>query len=306
MSSERQPRIRASTLERERREPVADPVGLVTDEVKERFAADGVVHLANALHPEWLLLLELGLQRVMASAGQQKHLFFEGSEGEFIETLRNFDAIPEIERLVYDSPVAELIGAMIDSQNLWYYSDEFFVKQGGNCNRTPWHQDLPYWPMAGDQIASAWISLDPLPASECLEYVRGSHRGPMFDGFDPSRVLEDPTLPHYGQDLPPLPDIEADRDAFDIVSWDIAPGDVILAHPGVLHGGGPTGPAGRRRAITIRMYGDDITYAERPPTRPTVPLTPGLSLSLEPGDPLRSPWYPRIRPIPDEVRARWQ
>jgi ectoine hydroxylase-related dioxygenase (phytanoyl-CoA dioxygenase family) len=184
------------------------------------------------------------------------------------------------------------------------YSDEFFVKEGGNCGRTPWHQDTPYWPVAGNQIASMWISLDPLPKHECLEYVAGSHRGPMFDGFSPSKVSEDPTLPHYGQDLPPLPDIEADRDAFNIVSWDIEPGDVIIAHPSVLHGGGQTGPSSRRRALTVRCYGDDIVYAQRPPTRPTVPLTPGLSLTLKPGDPLRSPWYPRLRPVPPEQQAR--
>ena len=87
-------------------------------------------------------------------------------------------------------------------------------------------------------------------------------------------------------------------------AWDIEPGDVIVAHPSVLHGGGPTGPAGRRRALTVRCYGDDIVYAERPPTRPTVPLTPGLSLSLAPGDPLRSPWYPRLRPVPEHQRAQ--
>ena len=37
------------------------------------------------------------------------------------------------------------------------------------------------------------------------------------------------------------PDIEANRGAYDIRSWEISPGDVIFAHPGVLHGGGPTG-----------------------------------------------------------------
>lgn len=279
-----------------------DPVAMITDEVRATYERDGVIMLPGALHPEWLLLIELGLERVLANAGQKQHRFFEDSPGEFVETIRNTEVTPELQRLVYDSPVADVIGALIGSDDIWLYSDEFFVKEGGNCERTPWHQDTPYWPVAGDQIASMWISLDPLPAEECLEYVRGSHRGPMFDGFSPARVTEDPTLPHYGQDLPRLPDVEADRDAFDIVSWDISPGDVIVAHPSVLHGGGPTGPASRRRALTVRCYGADIVYAERPPTRPTVPLTPGLSLTHEPGDPLRSPWYPRLRPVPAHQR----
>jgi ectoine hydroxylase-related dioxygenase (phytanoyl-CoA dioxygenase family) len=283
--------------------PPDDPTTLITPELIEQYRRDGVICVRNALHPEWLMLLEMGLERIMADPGQQKHLFYQGEAGEFVETIRNFDVAPEIRRLIYDSPIADMIGKLIGSENIWLYSDEFFVKEGGTCERTPWHQDLPYWPLAGDQIASMWISLDPLPREDCLEYVAGSHRGPMFDGFDPQRVTEDPTLPHYGEGLPPLPDIEADRASFNIVAWDISPGDVILAHPGVLHGGGATGVSGRRRAITVRCYGDDVVYATRPPTRPTVPLTPGLGLKLKPGDPLRHPYYPRLRPLPEHQRV---
>ena len=147
--------------------------------------------------------------------------------------------------------------------------------------------------------------LDYLSKEECLEYVAGSHRGTIYDGFNPSKVKEDPTLPHYGQEYPALPDIEKNRELYDIRAWEITPGDIIFAHPSVLHGGGPTGPTSQRRAITIRIYGDDICYASRPKSKPTVPLTPGLSLSLKPGEPLRSPWYPRIRPIPRHLQDEW-
>lgn len=281
---------------------VDEAVALITPEVREAYARDGVVVLRQAMHPEWLMLIDLGLQRVMGDAGQKKHLFFDGTEQQFIELVRNTEVCPELQRFMYDSPLADIMAALLDSPDMWLYSDEFFVKGPGG-GRTPWHQDLPYWPMEGSKIASAWISLDPLPAEECLEYVSGSHHGVRYDGFNPRRVAEDPTLPYFGAEYPPLPDIEADRARWDIVSWDIEPGDVILAHPAVLHGGGPTGPTSSRRAITVRMYGDDIVYAPRPPTRPTVPLTPGLSLQLKPGDPLRSPWYPRLRPVPPWQQA---
>ena len=275
----------------------------ITSALCDQYAQDGVVFIKQALHPDWLMLLEMGLQRVMANALQQKHLFYAGEDREFIETVRNFDVTPEIQRLVYDSPIADMVGKLIGSENIWLYSDEFFVKDGGGCGRTPWHQDMPYYRMAGMQIASMWISLDPISKAECLETIPDTHRQTMFDGFNPMAVSEDPTMPYYDAELPPLPDIEAERDKWNIQSWDITPGDVIVLHPAVLHGGGPTLPGGRRRAITIRLYGDDITYAERPPTAPTVPLTPGLSQQLNPGDPLRSPWYPRIRPLPEHQRV---
>lgn len=274
----------------------------ITPDLKEQFARDGVVFLKQALHPDWLQLIELGLARVMTDGGQTKHKFYADRDDEFLETIRNFDVTPEIQRLVYDSPIADMIGALIGSENVWYYADEFFIKARGGCGRTPWHQDTSYWPIAGKQIASMWISLDPLPREECLEYVAGSHLGEMFDGFNPAEVSRDPTLPYYDEDLPPLPDIEADRSKWNIVSWDIEPGDVIMAHPSVLHGGGQTAPGSRRRAITVRCYGDDLCYAARPPSRPIAPRIPGLSLQLKPGEPLRSSMYPRLRPLPEHKR----
>ena len=272
-------------------------------EVRERYRRDGVLFIPEALHPEWLMLIELGLQRVLMNNGQMKHKFFAETPGEFVETVRNFDVTPEIQRLAYDSPIADMISDLVDSERIWLYSEEFFIKEGNGCERTPWHQDLPYWPLQGEQIGSMWISLDPLPQSECLELICGSHRQTLYDGFDPSQVNSDPTAPYYGVDLPPLPDIQAERAQWDIVSAQITPGDVVIFHPGVIHGGGSTNESERRRVITVRCYGDDVVYVKRPDSRPTVPLTPGLSLALRPGDPLRHPYYPQLRPLPEQQRV---
>ncbi len=271
---------------------------LITPQVCEEFWEVGAVFVPKILHPDWLEAIEMSMTRVMNASGQTQHKFYEGLDGEFIETIRNFDVTPELQRMIYDSPVADMIGRLIDSENIWYFSDEMFMKEGGNCARTPWHQDTPYWPIGGNQIASAWISIDPLPKEECLEIIAGSHRQTMYDGFNPPLAPVDATAPYYGEEYPQLPDIEATRDEWDIRSWEVTPGDILFLHPSTLHGGGPTGAKGKRRAITIRCYGDDLTFARRPPTAPTAPRTPGLSLALNHGDPLRSPYYPQLRPAP--------
>jgi hypothetical protein len=46
-----------------------DPVSLITPEVVEAYRRDGVVFLPQALDPQWLLLVELGLQRVLGNGG---------------------------------------------------------------------------------------------------------------------------------------------------------------------------------------------------------------------------------------------
>lgn len=274
-----------------------DPLGGITQEAVTRYQEDGVIMLRGALHPQWLMLIEMGLGRVLADSGMTKHQFFSGTAGAFEETVRNFDYAMEIRRLLYDSPIAKILGRFMVSDQVWYYSDEFFIKDGADRARTPWHQDTPYFPVAGEQLSSVWISLDALPAEECLEFLAGSHRETMYDGFSPAKP-EDPSVGYYGEGLPVLPDIEADRSAYPIVSWDVEPGDIIVSSPSIIHGGGPTGEAGRRRALAVRLFGEDVVFATRPPSMPTVPLTPGLGLHLSPGDPLRSPWYPQLLPTP--------
>ncbi len=256
------------------------------------FEKDGVVLLKGALHPEWVRLVELGIERVLKNDSPYKFTFYAGSDGEFMDATRNYEITPEFKHLLSLSPIAEVLARFMRSENAWLLFDHVFAKEGGTCNRTPWHQDVPYWPVAGDQLASMWISTGPLPVEECLEFVKGSHRGPMYDGFNPSE--DDPTAPLYGEGYPRLPDIESEREKWDIVAWDIEPGDVVVFHPMALHGGGPTLYGRRRRALSVRSYGDDVTYDTRPQDRVTAPPTPGLSLALKPGDPLRHAYYPKI------------
>ncbi len=283
-----------------------DPVSLITTDVIEAYRRDGVVFLPQAIHPDWLALIEQGINRILMSGSPLIQTFFKDLPGEFKDMVRHFDVTPEFQRLLYYSPIADMIQKLIDSENVWLLFDHVFVKEGGFCRKTPWHQDMPYWPVAGEQIASMWITLDPIPKEECLEFIPGSHRRTMYDGFSPADADDDVTIGFYGKDLPRLPDIEAEREKWDIVSFDITPGDVVLLHPGVLHGGGHTTEGHKRRTLSARLYGDDMVYAKRPDTRPTVPLTPGLHQALKPGDPLRSPYYPRLRPIPDVIDADWK
>ena len=273
------------------------PVASISEEMVDAFEHDGVVMLRGALSPDWLMLTEMGLMRVLADSGVKKHQFFIGEDGEFQETIRNFDSAFEIRRLLFDSPIASIMGRFMRSENVWYYSDEFFIKTSGGNERTPWHQDTPYFPVAGEQLSSMWISLDPLSKEECLEFVVGSHRETMFDGFNPQEPAN-PRSGFYNEGLPILPNIEANREDFSIVSWALTPGDMILSSPSTIHGGGPTHLNSQRRALAIRTFGDDVVFDERPKSRPTVPLTPGLSSYLKPGEPLRSPWYPQLRPVP--------
>ncbi len=64
--------------------------------------------------------------------------------------------------------------------------------------------EYPYFPVAGSHLASAWITLDPLPEEECLEFIAGSHLKTMYDGFSPAQPDDPLRSPWYPQ-LRPTP-----------------------------------------------------------------------------------------------------
>ena len=108
-----------------------------------------------------------------------------------------------------------------------------------------------------------WIGLDDVPREAALEVIPGTHRGVMYNGT--TFGTEDVTEPVYlDGDMPRLPDIEAERDAWNIVGWPMKRGDILIFHMLSLHGGAPTWPGYERRSISLRFLGDDVVSGYRP------------------------------------------
>ena len=61
--------------------------------------------------------------------------------------------------------------------------------------------------------------------------------------------------------LPPVPDVARYRDSFDILSWDVEPGDALAFQGNMLHGaGGHPGHDRPRRAFAVLLGGPDLRY----------------------------------------------
>lgn len=262
----------------------------------DTFRADGVVHLPKALDGEWIDLIELGIRRNLNSPGPYATRVFEGTEREIYIDHCNVSAVPEFKILLQDSPIVDIVAEILGTENLWLFFEQVWIKAGGTARRTPWHQDAPYWMTEGSQVCGFWITLDKVSPEQSLEFVKGSHLGPLYAGmsFDP----DDETKPYYEHSpWPRMPDIQADRSSWDIVSFDNEPGDVVMFHPAALHGGGAS-DAGRR-TLSLRFFGDDVTYAPRPGK--ASPPFPGVAANIKPGEPLRSSWFPQVLPRPATI-----
>jgi hypothetical protein len=215
---------------------------------------DGVVHLPGAFTGEALARLEEAVEWSYANPSETAKRFYPDRPETFFEDRGHNHA-----GVTREVGLDTMVRALWDTEDLWYMGEQLFKKEGGHSRRTPWHQDTSYLRMAGSQMIAAWVTLDALPARHCLEFVRGSHKGTLYNGS--AFADRDDTDPLYkNSPLPRLPDIQANREAFDIAGWDVTPGDLIVFHLGVLHGGGGTEPGLRRRTVSMRFMGPNVTF----------------------------------------------
>ncbi|MBT3331355.1 MAG: phytanoyl-CoA dioxygenase [Rhodospirillaceae bacterium] len=256
----------------------------------ERYHQDGVVKLTDALDARSLAQVRTAYEWSLNNLGPHgKGGDWLSAETETFEDKANPGA-PEIyEGFLRQSGLAGLARDILRSEDLWFMYEQVFKKAGG-CRRTPWHQDGSYLAVDGDHLIVFWISFAAVPKAEALEFVVGSHQGPLYNGS--TFNIDDPTEPIYPDDtLPRLPDIDARQRDFDIVSWATEPGDIIAFHPNLLHGGGATMDR-VRETVSLRFFGDDAVYAPRP--GPCGPRIAGLHDALTKGDAFRYPAFLKL------------
>ncbi len=219
---------------------------------------DGAIRLKGALTPESFAKVEAAVEASLANPSPKAVRFYPNEPAKFFEDRGSQQA-----GLVREIGLDTMVRALWGVDRLWHMGEQLFWKEGGEARRTPWHQDTSYLRMMGGQLIACWISLDALPKEHALEFIRGSHKGALYNGS--AFAAHDDTAPLYKQSrLPRLPDIQATRAAFDILSWDIDPGDILIFHLGCLHGGAGTTPGLRRRTISMRFMGPDVVFDGRP------------------------------------------
>jgi ectoine hydroxylase-related dioxygenase (phytanoyl-CoA dioxygenase family) len=252
------------------------------------FRRDGAVCVRGAFTAEQVALVERGIERNLASPSERALVASKDSDaGRFVEDFCNWQRVAEYEQFIRESPAAAIAGQLMGSRQVRLYHDHMLVKEPGTRQPTPWHQDQPYYNVAGSQTCSLWMPVDPVSRPATLEFVAGSHLGPWLM---PRTFMDSQARWFPEGSLRDLPDIEADRDAFPIVGWQLEPGDGVFFHMLTLHAAGGVEPGRRRRAFSLRFLGDDVVHAPR--AWRTSPEFPGLAEQLGEGEPMVHALFP--------------
>lgn len=251
------------------------------------FWADGAVVVRGALGAEQVDMARAAIDANLEALSPLAKRASSADDGAFVEDFCNWSRIPAIERFIRESPVAELAAELMGSQEVRLYHDHVLVKEPGTRQRTPWHQDLPYYNVDGRSNVSMWMPVDAVPRSSTLEFVAGTHRGPWFL---PRTFLDGIAKWFPEGELAELPDYDGGGADHRILGWALEPGDAVFFHMLTVHAAAGVEGPGRRRVMAVRYLGDDMVHAPRPWV--TSPPFPGLAEELPAGAPLDHPLFP--------------
>ncbi len=267
---------------------IAPPV--TTAEVAT-YRRDGVVAIRGTFDERWREVARRGMERNVREPGHRAHVY-AGGEGQprFIQDSCSWWRIPEYADYCINSPAAAIAGALMGAQRVNLFFDNIMIKDPGANAPTPWHQDVPYWPVEGMDVCSIWMPLDPITPENRMTFVRGSHLWgkkyiPTDFGGGRSSGIRPPA------DFEPMPDIDAHRDRYEFVAYDLAPGDCVAFHGYVIHGAPGNMTARPRRAMIARFTGDDARYA---PDKHDKLGPPFPRCGLKPGDPMTCETFPAV------------
>lgn len=260
----------------------------VAPAVIEEFNTRGATVIRGAFK-EWIDLLRRGVSYNFDHPSSDGHIYTgEQGKGRFLSDYCNWPRIPEYREFIFNSPAGEIASQIMNSERVRLFHEHVLVKEAATDVATPWHQDQPYYCVEGPKTVSLWIPLDEVPRDTTLEFVGGSHLWGKF--YRPQRFNGEALNPNDG--LEDIPDINGNRDAYDICGWHVYPGDAVAFDYRTLHGAPPNRSATRqRRAFSLRLVGDGARFVRREGIKTSPPFSHVKAVS---GSPLLDEDFPVV------------
>ena len=247
------------------------------------YQKKGVVLLKNIIDPFWIRKLKIGIKNNFANPSKYKCVYEKVNNIElFYDDYCNWQKIPEYKEFIFNSEIASIASKLMISKKVNLFHEHALIKEPGAQKRTPWHQDQSYYCVEGRQNISFWIPLDQITNETCPEFIAGSHK--WTEKFLPTKFLGE-SYEHVDKDFEKIPNIENNRNNYNILSYVLKPGDIVAFNFGTVHGAPGNKSTNRRRAFSLRFTGDDARYIKRKgemsPPFPEVKLKNGDLMDCE-------------------------
>tara|TARA_Y100001970_G_C14147157_1_gene810534 strand:+ start:273 stop:1070 length:798 start_codon:yes stop_codon:yes gene_type:complete len=252
------------------------------------FQNDGVVLLKNIISSEWIEKLKLGLKKNFKNPSIYKCVYEKNNNKElFYDDYCNWQKIKEYKDFLFNSNLPYLAAQLMISKKVNIFHEHVLVKEPGATKKTPWHQDQSYYCIQGVQNISFWCPLDKIKKETCPEFIIESHK--WTQQFLPTKFFGN-SYAHHDKEFEKIPDIENNRKKYQILSFELNPGDAIAFNFATVHGAPENKSNSIRRAFSARYTGSDATYIKRKGEM----SPPFPELNLKNGDTLDSETFPIV------------
>ncbi len=258
---------------------------LLSDQQIKDYQKFGVIIIKD-IFKEWIEPLRIGFQKVLDKPSKHGRENVNDNQGRFFEDYCNWERIEEFKNCIFNSLAAQLVAEATLSKSIQIFHEHIFFKEPGTHKETPWHQDMPYYCVDGNNSGSFWIPLDSVDERNNLKLILGSHKWSKL--IRPTKWSNDKSWYEDNNSFMDLP--KEDEFKKDILIPELNLGDAVLFNFKIVHGSSGNNTLKSRRAFSMRFIGDDIRYIDR--GGPTSPPFDGINLKT--GDLMREDWFPRI------------
>lgn len=270
------------------------------DDERAAYERDGAAIVRGVVPDGWIDNLRDGVARVMGHDDPSSQNYAADGEPRFFAHAFPWLADGAFADWALHGPLTELAHeVMPECRSITFFYDQVFVKEPGTRTRTPWHQDAPYLPLAGDRVLRIWVPLDTVTSDNgAVHYLRGSHRwGVLYHPFGFKDVAETRAA-YRGSTFADPPDFDADYERHDWLVGEAEPGDVVLHHPWTVHGTREGATTRLRRAVANMYAGDQVTWDPHPANMfNNASMTGHVEApDLAPGGPIACDLFPRVWP----------
>ena len=257
----------------------------LSEEEIDFYQNQGAIVIKNVFRP-WTDLLRAGFEKVLKEPGPHARENVKNEEGRFFEDYCNWQRINEFKNFAEESPAAQIVAEATGSKSIQLFNEHIFVKDPGTPKETPWHQDMPYYCVDGNDTGSFWIPLDPISKDNSLQILLGSHKFPKL--VRPTKWSNNQPWYSDDNDFMDMPDITTmERN---ILKSEMNLGDAILFNFKVLHYSPGNSENIPRRAFSMRFIGDYVKFIDR--GGETSPPFKGIDLKI--GAKMREDWFPVV------------
>ena len=249
------------------------------------FQAYGVIIIKD-IFTDWIEPLRLGFQKVLNNPSKHGRENVSIENGRFFEDYCNWERIEEFKSCIFNSPGAKIFSEATNSKNVQIFHEHIFIKDPGTQKETPWHQDMPYYCLDGNDTGSFWIPLDEVNKQNNIKFILGSHNWNKL--IRPTKWSNNQSWYKDNSSYMDLPKLQEFKK--NILVPELNLGDAVLFNFKTVHGSTGNNSSKSRRAFSMRFIGEDVRYLDR--GGPTSPPFDGINLKN--GDLMRKDWFPKI------------